>query len=126
MKKAVSLLLALTMVFALCGCGKSASSAEDKTIRNEEQAIGRVKGNYYTSNNIALGLGFTFYSGPDYGVCSATQNEDGSWDVVLKGNMTGSLNETKTNVKKYGFEYKITISPEGEVPYNGGIVKRVN
>lgn len=127
MKKAISLLLALTMVFALCACGDAnTSSTKDKTIKTEEQAIGRVKAGYNTSNYIALGLGFTFYSSPDYGVCSATQNEDGSWDVVLKGNMTGSLNEKKTNVKKYGFEYKITISPEGEVPYNGGIVKRVN
>lgn len=105
MKKAISLLLALTMVFALCACGDAnTSSTKDKTIKTEEQAIGRVKAGYNTSNYIALGLGFTFYSSPDYGVCSATQNEDGSWDVVLKGNMTGSLNETKTNVKKYGFE----------------------
>lgn len=133
MKNAISLLLALTMVFALCACGDAnTSSAEDKTIKTEEEAINRVKncqyssGNYYTEGRIAGSLGFIFYARPDYGVCSATQNEDGSWDVVLKGKMTGSLNETKTDIKTYGFEYKVTISSEGAVPFDKGFAKIVN
>lgn len=106
MKKIVALLLVFVMVFALCACG--GSTVDSNKITNENQAINTVKGWYDTPDRICDALGFVMYANPDYGVCSANQNSDGTWDVVLKGKMTGSMNETKTDIRVYGFEFKVS------------------
>lgn len=106
MKKITTLLLAFAMVFALCACG--GSTVDSNEITNEIQAINTVKDFFDTPERICDALGFVMYANPDYGVCSAEQNSDGTWDVVLKGKMTGSMNETKTDIRTYGFEFKVS------------------
>ena len=128
MKKALSLILALVMCLSLCACGGGSGDKDTpKTIDTEYDAISAVKGDtgpFGTASRIASGLGFMFYSDPNYGVCSAERNDAGDWTVTLKGNMSGYTNETKTDFDSCGFVYTTTVTVGGSIGY--GSTKRVD
>ena len=46
-------------------------------------------------------------------------------DRDLKGKMTGSMNETKTDIRTYGFEFKVS-GLESMDDYKIGKVKKIN
>ncbi len=117
MKKIVLLILILIFTLSFCACGKK---EKDTTIDTAQEAISAVKsdnGAFSTASRIASELGFYFYSEPNYGVCSAEMNEEGSWTVILKGNMSGFTNETKTDFDNYGFIFTTTITTDGKISY---------
>lgn len=134
MKKWIALLLALVMCLSLCACGSKRDDADDDdderdeqveetaepAITTESQAISAVKNDGYSDYNItaqaiARKLGFNQFYDPDYGVCEAEQNSDGSWSVTLNGSMSGYTDEYHSEFEKMKFKVTAEVSPDGEV-----------
>ena len=126
MKNAVKI-ISVVMVLLMCilcfaGCGNDSSNDGDsgKQITSSSQAISKVK-NYMSGTRFSLeqriagALGFNNFYAPQYGTSSATQNSDGSWDVTIKGSMSGYLDEYHDDLESYKFEVSATVSESGSV-----------
>lgn len=125
MKKLIKLLCLMLsiMMFILCttGCGSSSNSGGSKqSITSSSQAISAVK-NYMSGTSLSLeqriagALGFKNFYDPQYGTSSADQNSDGSWDVTIKGSMTGYVDDYHDDLESYKFEVSATVSESGSV-----------
>lgn len=119
----IVLLAAVVLLFAIIGISNSSnsdSSYSDTKIEYSSQAISTVK-NYMlgtflsVEQQIAGELGFNNFYSPDYGVETASQNYDGSWDVTLKGKMSGYIDEYRDNFESYKFEVTAEVSEYGAV-----------
>ncbi len=119
-KKSLCLILVVVTIFALSACGSSSSTSSTQKIETSSQAINKVK-NYLSGTSFSLeqqiagALGFNNFYDPQYGTSSARQNSDGSWDVTIKGSMTGYVDEYHDDLKSYKFEVSATISETGRV-----------
>lgn len=113
-------MLVVVTIFALSACGSSSSTSSTQKIETSSQAINKVK-NYMSGTSFSLeqriagALGFNNFYDPQYGTSSATQNSDGSWDVTIKGSMTGYVDEYHDDLESYKFEVSATISETGRV-----------
>jgi len=126
MKKAIKLtsialvLLMCALCFAGCGSNSDSNGGSDKRVTSESQAIYEVK-NYMHGTSFSLeqricgALGFKNFYSPDYGTSSATKNSDGSWDVTIKGSMTGYIDEYHNDLETYKFEVSATVQESGNV-----------
>ena len=120
----VMVLLMCILCFAGCGNDSSNDSSNDgdsgKQITTSSQAISEVK-NYMSGTSFSLeqriagALGFNNFYDPQYGTSSATQNRDGSWDVTIKGSMSGYVDEYHDDFESYKFEVSATVSESGSV-----------
>ncbi len=116
----VLVIITIIVVFSFKGCsssdGKDTSFGE--TITSSSQAINAVK-NYNsgtpfsTEQLIASELGFNNFYSPNYGTSDATQNEDGSWEVEINGNMSGYVDDYADEFENYKFTIKATVSSSG-------------
>ncbi len=116
----VLVIIAIIVVFSFKGCsssdGKNTSFGE--TITSSSQAINAVK-NYNsgtpfsTEQLIASELGFNNFYSPNYGTSDATQNDDGSWEVEINGNMSGYVDDYADEFENYKFTIKATVSSSG-------------
>ena len=116
----VMVLLTCILCFAGCGNDSSNDGGSSKQITTPSEAISEVK-NFLSGTSlslkhrIAMELGFNNFYDPQYGTSSATQNSDGSWDVTIKGSMSGYVDEYHNNLKSYKFEVSATVSESGKV-----------
>lgn len=130
MKKALTLLLVLSLVFSIAACSNSKSSSSDSDddstyipdynythSMTESEAIAAVKNYRSTSQEIADLYGLKFYYTPDYGTCTATKSYSGdSWSVTLKGTISGYTDDYKSNfVYDKKFTVKASVSSTGSV-----------
>lgn len=113
-------LLMCTLCFASCGSDSDNGEGSGKQITTSSQAISEVK-NYMSGTSFSLEqriagtLGFNNFYNPQYGTSSATQNSDGSWNVTIKGSMTGYIDEYHDDLESYKFEVSATVSKSGSV-----------
>ena len=125
MKRMIKLLCVVLsiMMFILCaaGCGSSSGSGgSNQKITSSSEAISAVK-NYLPGTSFSLeqriagALGFKNFYDPKYGTSSANQNSDGSWEVTIKGSMTGYVDDYHDDLKSYKFEVSATVSETGRV-----------
>ena len=113
-------LIAVVIIFTIKGCSTSSGSFSNsgESITSSSQAINAVK-NYNsgtpfsTEQLIASELGFNNFYSPEYGTSDATQNEDGSWEVEINGNMSGYVDEYADEFENYKFTIEATVSSEG-------------
>ena len=121
--KTISVVMVLLMcILSFAGCGNDSSNDGDsgKQITTSSQAISEVK-NYMSGTSFSLEqriageLGFNNFYDPQYGTSSATQNSDGSWDVTIKGSMSGYVDEYHDDLESYKFEVSATVSESGSV-----------
>lgn len=118
----VLVMVAIIIVFSIKGCSSSHKDDTNygETITSSSQAINAVK-NYNsgtpfsTEQRIASELGFNNFYSPNYGTSDATQNEDGSWDVEINGNMSGYVDEYADDFENYKFTIKANVSNNGSV-----------
>ena len=118
LKTVLCLISALLIIGTLCSCssGSSGNSTYDSDkIEYSSEAINAVKEWNFTEIEIASELGFNSYYSPEYGTSTATQNEDGSWDVTLKGNMSGYIGDYHDNFETYRFVVTAEVSEHGYV-----------
>lgn len=123
-KKVLCLVLVMLAIGVLCACDSGSSSgssySSETKITTSSEAISEVK-NYMAGTSFSLdqriagALGFNNFYEPDYGTSSATQNSDGSWDVVLKGSMSGYVDEYHDDFESYKFEVNATVTESGSV-----------
>lgn len=123
LKKLLCLVLAVLLLFGVCACGESTGSTStesEKKIETSSQAINAVK-NYASGSafsleqRIAAALGFNNFYSPEYGNSSAAKDSDGSWDVTIKGNMSGYVDEYHDDFETYKFEVSATVTESGSV-----------
>ena len=98
MKKIFALLLALTMVFALCACGQSAAPAKDS--KNLTMGTGGEAGTYY-----AFGGALGSYIGQNTDISINVVSTKGSADNIT-GMVTGGIYDLATvqsDVMTYAF-----------------------
>ena len=126
LKKALCLILASLMLCFLCACGSASNTdynsnkSDTEKITTSSQAINAVK-NYMSGSpfsleqEIAAALDFNNFYPPDYATSSATQQNDGSWDVTIKGKMSGYVDEYNDDFETYKFEVSATVSESGRV-----------
>lgn len=133
MKKLFALILVFALCFSICACGTDSSDSDSGStkITSSMQAVNRVKnGDSWTSagTEIRMDLGFKFNKiyDPDYGSCTAKENSDGSWDVTLKGNMSGYIDDYNEDFETYSFTYTVTIDSDGEVKWSSGRTVKEN
>ena len=120
-------MLALLIIGSFCACGNESSgnssySVSDyvSKIETSSAAIRAVK-NYMSGTflsveqQIAAKLGFNNFYSPNYGTETAKQNYDGSWDVTLKGKMSGYTDEYHDDFESYKFEVTAEVSEYGTV-----------
>lgn len=116
----------ICLLLCLCACGDSTEPEEDSTeqktntISSEYEAINMVMNSGYGSrfdltHRIGACLNFTRFSNPAYGSKKAVKLDDGTWDVTIKGSMTGSTDEYATNIETKKFEVKAHIDESGKV-----------
>ena len=131
-KKTICLIIIALAVFSLSACGTSSDSSNENSngannnsyvetkIEYSSQAIRAVK-NYMSGTflsveqQIAGKLGFNNFYSPDYATETAKQNYDDSWDVTLKGKMSGYVDDYNDDFKSYKFEVTAEVSEDGDV-----------
>ena len=118
----VVLIAVVTVSIVLISASNSSSSnsgssynSYNDTVSSESEAINKVKNYYFTEDYIAKELGFNSFYSPDYGVCDASQKFDGSWEVKLKGNMSGYIDDYNSEFRNYDFSVTATVSETGSV-----------
>ena len=116
-------LSAVVLLFVIIGnsnSSNSGSSYNDSKIEYSSEAIRAVK-NYMSGTSFSLDqriageLGFNQFYSPDYGTETAKQNYDGSWDVTLKGKMSGYVDQYHDDFESYNFEATAKVSEYGTV-----------
>ena len=127
LKTILSLVMAIVVMSAICfnlvGCNDSSSnsgsgSSTSKNSISESEAISLAKESSRVQDAIADKFGMEFYYTPSWGTCTATQRSDGSWEVVLKGNISGYTDDHKTNfVSEKKFTVDVTVGSSGSVGY---------
>lgn len=117
MKRIISLLLVFATIFTLCACSNGKDEDKKKTIDSSGSAIAAVKSYALTEGRIANGIGFkTYVKGKtNYGSTSANKNEDGDWEVTLKGSMWGYTDEYQNDLDYRAFTCTAIVSKDGEV-----------
>ena len=128
-----SIALPLVMCLSLCACGSrddtstgsfasddEVEETQEPIITTESQAIAAVKNEGYDDYNvaeqaIARKLGFNQFYSPDYGVCEAEQQNDGSWEVTLNGSMSGYNDEYHSDFDTMKFTLTATVTSDGRV-----------
>jgi len=127
LKRTLCLMLVLLTIGTLCACGSGGSgnssysdSDNVSKIETSSAAIRAVKnymsGTFFSvEQQIAAELGFNNFYSPDYGTETASQNYDGSWDVTLKGKMSGYTDEYHDDFESYKFEVTAEVSEYGSV-----------
>ncbi len=116
----VLVIITIIVVFSFKGCSSSdrKNTSFGETITSSSQAINAVK-NYNsgtpfsTEQLIASELGFNNFYSPNYGTSDATQNDDGSWEVEINGNMSGYVDDYADEFENYKFTIKATVSSSG-------------
>jgi len=86
----------------------NSGNTSSSTIKTKAQAISLAKNSSKVQNEIAELYDLEFYYTPDWGTTTAKQSYDGSWEVVLKGNISGYKDEYKTNFI-YDKKFKVTV-----------------
>lgn len=104
-------LILLILVLCFVGCKNSYGV---KQIATPSRAINHVKNymggtSFSLEQRIAGTLGFNNFNNPKYSSSSATKNSDGSWDVIIKGSMSGYASEYYNKFKTYNFEIRATV-----------------
>lgn len=127
-KRVVCLMLALLLLGSLCACGKKSSGSSSSggssssvtKIESSSAAIRAVK-NYMSGTalsveqQIAAKFGFKKFYSPDYGTETAKKNYDGTWEVTLKGKMSGYIDDYLDDFETYKFEVTAKVSEYGLV-----------
>ena len=130
MKKIIVCFLLLITCLPLFACGNSSSSSGNKTkITNHTQAVNYVKNGDRITNaayEIRGDLGFKKYNTPSWGSCTASKNDDGSWDVKLCGSMSGYTDDYNNNFERYSFEYTVSIDADGSIDWYSAQTKKIN
>lgn len=124
LRSILALIMAIAVMSTICinlvGCsdsGSGSSSTTKETI-SESKAIAIAKDSSRVQNAIAEKYSMKFFYTPDWGTCTATQKSDGSWEVVLKGNISGYTDDHKTNfIYDKKFTAEVTIGSSGYVGY---------
>ena len=117
MKKCLILILSLLLTLSFYGCDSNSDGMTDteaidtEAINTKSDAIEYAKS--FAKNYIVSELGFKQAYEPDYGVCDATQNSDGSWDVTLRGEMSGYTDEYRSEFETSKFEFSTEVEPDG-------------
>ena len=123
--KLVSFILIILMLgISLLGCNGDSDSysyyddysdySDNTGIKYSSQAIQAVK-NDNLEQRIANALGFKKFYSPEYGTSSAEKNYDGSWDVTIKGNMSGYVDDYHDDFESYKFLVDATVYESGSV-----------
>ena len=127
LKRALCLMLVLLTIGTLCACGSGGSgnssysdSDNVSKIETSSAAIRAVKnymsGTYLSvEQQIAAKFGFNNFYSPDYATETASQNYDGSWDVTLKGKISGYTDEYNDDFETNKFEVTAEVSEYGTV-----------
>ena len=127
LKRALCLMLVLLTIGTLCACGSGGSgnssysdSDNVSKIETSSAAIRAVKnymsGTYLSvEQQIAAKFGFNNFYSPDYATETANQNYDGSWDVTLKGKISGYTDEYNDDFETNKFEVTAEVSEYGTV-----------
>ena len=97
---------------------KSTNEGNSIKVYSESQAISLVKNRYGLNEQIARTLGFKTYAPPEYGICSANKDTDGSWNVSLKGNMGGFIDDYRMDLEYYKFEVTASVLETGFVIFS--------
>ena len=113
-------IILIIVIFSIKGCSSGGSNDSDygEQITSSSQAINAVK-NYNsgtpfsTEQLIAHELGFNNFYSPQYGTSEAYQNDDGSWEVEINGNMSGYVDDYADDFENYKFTIKATVSSDG-------------
>ena len=110
-KPTIITVILLISVLCFIGCKNSYGT---KNISTPSRAIRAVKNymggtDFSLEQRIAGALGFSNFRNPKYSSSSATKNGDGSWDVILKGSMSGYSNDYNNKFKTYNFEVRATV-----------------
>lgn len=113
--KTIFILLILMLCFV--GCKNSYGVKE---IATPSRAIKQVKNymggtDFSLEQRIAGTLGFNNFHNPKYSSSSATKNSDGSWDVKIKGSMSGYVSDYNNKFKTYNFEIRATVWEPGNI-----------
>lgn len=139
MKKWIALLLALVMSFALCACNRSDEKAdsannEEEIVEmreiTESEAVDAVKNDVFggtnmTEQSICSALGFKQFYTPDYGTYDAVQNENGTWEITLRGSMSGYVDDYHSEYETKRFELVATARYSGNPDSYQGITVNV-
>ena len=119
-KKIVALTIT-ALVLAVCFLSCNSDDASDSVeITTSMQAINVVKNHMAgtflsTDQRIAGKLGFNNFYSPDYGTSTAEQDEYGDWDVIIKGSMSGYVDEYHQDFETKKFSIRATVSQDGNV-----------
>ena len=126
-KRVLCLMLVLLTIGTLCACGRGRSgnssysnSDNVSKIETSSAAIRAVKnymsGTYLSvEQQIAAKFGFNNFYSPDYATETAKQNYDGSWEVTLKGKISGYTDEYNDDFETNKFEVTAEVSEYGTV-----------
>ena len=127
LKRVFCLMLVLLIISSMCACSQESSentSHSDgqysSTIDSSSDAIKAVK-NYMSGTalsveqQIAAKLGFNNFYSPDYGTQTAEKSYDGSWEVTLKGKMSGYTDDYRNDFETSNFEVTAKVSEYGAV-----------
>jgi hypothetical protein len=110
-KPTIITVILLISVLCFIGCKNSYGTKE---IATPSRAIKQVKNymggtDFSLEQRIAGTLGFNNFHNPKYSSSSATKNSDGSWDVKIKGSMSGYVSDYNNKFKTYNFEIRATV-----------------
>jgi roadblock/LC7 domain-containing protein len=109
------------------GCQDNSSSDSDydydydydySYTMTKSEAISIAKESSTVQNKIAAAYGMKFFYTPDWGTVTATEYSGGSWEVVLKGTISGYTDDYKTDFEyDKKFTAKVTVGSSGYVGY---------
>ncbi len=115
MKKLLLIMILVVMICSICACATSVVGTyeENAIVDCEENAIDTAKHDTWVIDDIARKLRFKFYHDPIWGTCSAEENYDGSWEVTLKGKMSGYTDDYKEDFATKPFKVTLKVNKEG-------------
>lgn len=116
-------IVAVIIIFSFKGCSSNDNDGlayRGTTISSSFEAINAVKNynsgtTYSTDQLIASELGFNNFYPPKYGTSEAVENDDGTWDVEIHGNMSGYVDDYVDEFENYKFTLKATINSNGRI-----------
>lgn len=116
-KPTIITVILLMSVLCFIGCKNSYGMKEITTPSRAIKQVKKYMGgtDFSLEQRIAGTLGFNNFHNPKYSSSSATKNGDGSWDVILKGSMSGYDSEYDNKFKTYKFEVRATVWEVGNV-----------
>ncbi len=113
MKKIIFILIAVALMFSLFSCGVGDN---EETVVSGYTAVAIAKNSSYVQNQIASKYGLEIFYTPEWGTCTYDSNDSGTWNVTLKGTISGYTDEYKSDFEwDLKFTAYVTVSSKGNV-----------